>query len=143
MSALSELIERHYANVAAGDPDADRKIMHHDVLTIDPGAGRVEGIDAFIEFEKGFHLAFPDGRMEMSSHVEAGSTIVAEGTFVGTHTGPLVGPAGTIPPSGKTLRLEFCDVFEVVDGRIKQHRIYYDQISFLAQLGLMPAPAAG
>ena len=142
MGALSELVERHYANVAAADVEGDRKLMHPDVVTIDPGAGRMEGVEGFLQYEQGFHQAFPDGRMEMKSYVESGSTIVSEGAFIGTHTGPLVGPTGAIPPTGKSLRLDFCDVFEVVDGRIKEHRIYYDQVSFLAQLGLMPSPAA-
>jgi ketosteroid isomerase-like protein len=40
------------------------------------------------------------------------------------------------------VRLEFADVFVVRDGQIIEHHLYYDQVAFLTQLGLMPAPSA-
>jgi ketosteroid isomerase-like protein len=38
--------------------------------------------------------------------------------------------------------LPFADVFRVADGRITEHRVYYDTLGLLAQLGLMPEPAS-
>jgi ketosteroid isomerase-like protein len=35
-----------------------------------------------------------------------------------------------------------CDVITVRDGRITSHRVYYDQLAFLSQLGLVPEAAA-
>jgi ketosteroid isomerase-like protein len=67
---------------------------------------------------------------------------MSEGIFSGTHTGPLATPAGDVPPTGKPLRLAFADVFVIRDGLIVEHHIYYDQVAFLTQLGLMPAPDA-
>jgi ketosteroid isomerase-like protein len=43
-------------------------------------------------------------------------------------------------PTGKNLRPEFADVFVTRDGMVVEHRVYYDQLAFLTQLGLMPAP---
>jgi ketosteroid isomerase-like protein len=40
------------------------------------------------------------------------------------------------------LKLPLCDVIEVAAGRITQIRAYYDQMTFAAQLGLLPEPAA-
>jgi ketosteroid isomerase-like protein len=34
------------------------------------------------------------------------------------------------------------EVYEVRGGRIVSHNIYYDQMAFLGQLGLLPPPAA-
>jgi hypothetical protein len=31
----------------------------------------------------------------------------------------------------------------VREGKIVEHRVYFDQVEFLTQLGLMPAPGAG
>jgi ketosteroid isomerase-like protein len=38
--------------------------------------------------------------------------------------------------------LPFTDVFRIVDGRIAEHRVYYDSASMLGQLGLLPEPAS-
>ena len=51
-------------------------------------------------------------------------------------------PQGEIPPTGKTIDLHFCDVFQVSGGKAIAHRLYFDNVEFLSQLGLMPAPAA-
>jgi hypothetical protein len=66
---------------------------------------------------------------------------MTEGVFLSTHTGPLVGPAGEIPATGRKLELQFCDVFIARGSRFAEHHIYYDQVTFLTQLGLMPQPA--
>lgn len=75
--------------------------------------------------------------------LEAGDAIAVEGTFVGTHTGPMQGPGGTVAPTGRRLELPFADFFTVREGTVVEHHIYYDQLGFLAALGLMPQPAAG
>jgi predicted ester cyclase len=62
-------------------------------------------------------------------------------TCKGTHTGPLASPQGMVPPTGRTLALRFCEIFEVEAGRIATHRTYYDQMEFAQQLGLIPATA--
>jgi hypothetical protein len=33
------------------------------------------------------------------------------------------------------------DIFQARDGKFVSHRIYWDNATFLAQLGLMPEPA--
>jgi len=138
MASLIEIVQKHYDNVSKGEWTRDREIMSPDVVTIDPGAGRIEGIEAFLAFEEVFHRAFPDGRLESRGAIESGDIAIAEGIFSGTHTGPLEGPAGTVPPTGKSLELPFCDVFRIADGKIVEHRVYYDQMAFLGQLGLVP-----
>ena len=34
----------------------------------------------------------------------------------------------------------FADVFRVPDGRITEHRVYYDTLGLLARLGRRPSP---
>jgi len=88
--------------------------------------------------------AFPDSRLEVHTLIEAGNRVVVEGAYAGTHTGPLASPQGTVPPTGRTLALPYCEVFEVSAGRIASKHVYYDQMTFAAQLGLLPelAPAS-
>jgi steroid delta-isomerase-like uncharacterized protein len=141
MADLKSLVEKHYDNVATADMEAEREIFAPDVVTVDPGAGTIEGLEGFLAYERGFHDAFPDGHMEVKSWVEGQGCIAVQGVFTGTQTGAMVGPGGEIPPTNRRLELPFGDFFQVSGGRITRHEIYYDQVTFLSQLGLMPAPA--
>jgi hypothetical protein len=38
--------------------------------------------------------------------------------------------------------LPFADVFRVAGGKIAEHRVYYDVLGLMAQLGLLPEPAS-
>jgi predicted ester cyclase len=141
MGQLRTMVETHYRGVSEGDLDLAASVFTPDVVSIDPGAGRMEGIDAFRGYGETFLRAFPDGRLRADRIVaETDSSIVVEGTFSGTHTGPLAGPDGEIPPTGRRLALPFVDVFDARDGRFVEHHIYYDQMALLGQLGLVPAP---
>jgi steroid delta-isomerase-like uncharacterized protein len=141
MTNLRELVERHYENVSTVNIESENDIFHPDVVTIDPAAGEMRGLEAFKAYERSFHTAFPDGRLVLTSAIESDGRIAVEGSFVGTHTGPLVSPAGELPATNRSLNLAMSDFFETRDGKIVAHRIYYDQTSLLAQLGLLPAPA--
>ncbi len=90
-----------------------------------------------------FITAFPDARFNIRTWIEDGSMAVAEGNYTGTHTGEMAAPQGTIPPTGRTIDIPYATVFEARDGRIAAHRAYWDNATFMTQLGLMPAPGAG
>jgi steroid delta-isomerase-like uncharacterized protein len=111
-----------------------------DLEVVEPG-GTTHGIDAFLKHARGFAEAFPDSRMEVTAIIDLGSRAVVEGVYSGTHTGPLATPQGQVPPTGRTLRLPICLVFEAIAGRIASNHVYYDQMTFAAQLGLIPEPA--
>jgi steroid delta-isomerase-like uncharacterized protein len=142
MGEMRTLIERHYRQYGAGDAAAERQLFSDDVVNVDPGAGRIEGIEAYMGYQAAFRTAFPDGRLVMNAIVEGEGTAMVEGTFEGTHTGPMMGPAGEVPATGRWLSLPFADVFVARGGRLVEHRIYYDQMAFLGQLGLLDRPAA-
>src|SRR5919198_6518768 len=137
MGELTELIKRHYSNVSEGKIKRDREVMSADIVHVSATAGTVTGIEAFLAFVSGFKQAFPDLRWEMREIIEGSDTVVAEGVFIGTNTGTMVGPRGPIPATGKQVELPFCDIWKVHNGRIIENRIYYDQVTFLGQLGLM------
>jgi predicted ester cyclase len=71
--------------------------------------------------------------------VESQDDVVVEGVYSGTHTGPLATPDGQeIAATDKSVNVPYVTMFEVRDGRIASHRAYWDQMAFMAQLGLMP-----
>jgi len=106
---------------------------------VTPDAGEIRGREQIIDYLKQLSDAFPDGRYEAAYAHESGDTAIDEGYFVGTHTAPLRTPTGEeIPATGKQVRARSCDVATVQNGLIASHRLYFDQMEFLGQLGLLP-----
>jgi steroid delta-isomerase-like uncharacterized protein len=140
MGELTQLIKRHYRNVSEGHIERDRDLMSDDITHISATAGTVTGIEAFLAFITAFRQAFPDLHWEMREFIEGSDTVVAEGVFIGTNSGAMVGPRGPIPATGRRVELPFCDIWKVRNGRIVENRIYYDQVTFLGQLGLITSP---
>ena len=103
----------------------------------------LKGKKAIEEDFGGFLNAFPDGRMEAIRTVAQGDTMAMEWSFTGTHTGPLAGPAGTIQPTGKRVTLKGAEFTRHnSQGLIVEERGYFDLVSFMSQLGVMPQPTA-
>ncbi len=142
MSTLRSLVEKHYQQINTQDNSTLLEVFSPDVETTAPGAGTMRGLEPFAAYGQAFYTAFPDGRIHLKTVVESGDTIMVEGNFTGTNTGRMAGPAGDIPPTGRQIDLPFCDVFQARDGRFMGHRLYFDQVIMLTQLGLMPAPPA-
>jgi steroid delta-isomerase-like uncharacterized protein len=138
---IRQLIERHYHEVNTQTYDDVREVFADDIVTEAPGAEAMRGIEAFVAYGQAFHRGFPDGHIHLDRYVESGNVGIVEGRFTGTNTGPLGMPAGEVPPTGKSLELKFADVFRVRSGRIAEHRIYYDTMAMLGQLGLLPEPS--
>lgn len=57
-----------------------------------------------------------------------------EGFLVGRHSGEFAG----IPATGKDVRVPICHIFEVADGQIQQAKIYFQMVTLMQQLGVMP-----
>jgi steroid delta-isomerase-like uncharacterized protein len=136
------LVDQHYAEINRNDFSDVAELFSPDVATEVPGAGRLTGIEPFVAYGQAFLRAFPDGRIHRDRYVEDGDSVVVDGRFTGTNTGPLQTPAGEVPGTGRAMVLPFADVFRVADGRIVEHRVYYDTLGLLAQLGLVPEPAS-
>ncbi|MDQ1677528.1 MAG: hypothetical protein QOC93_2672 [Actinomycetota bacterium] len=84
--------------------------------------------------------AFPDGKTTVDRLIAAGDEVVVEYTGRGTQTGPFTTPAGSIPPTGRSVTLNLCDVMVIRDGLLRSQHTYVDTASLLMQLGVMPAP---
>lgn len=137
MSDLQELVRIHYEGVNSGDLDAALSVFDPDCEGVTP-MGPMHGSAAQKAFGEAFRAAVPDNRLEILRQFEAGDTIIVEGVYTGTQTGDLAGPAGTIPASGRTFSLPYVDFFQQRDGKIVSHRIYWDNATFMAQLGATP-----
>lgn len=98
----------------------------------------------FLNFMSGFKTAFPDLVIKHTNVFQGDNGYVAlEFEAFGTHSGPLAGPGGVIPPTGKSVKFIVCEVQQVIDGKIASIHNYQDSGSLMRQLGLMPMPDGG
>jgi steroid delta-isomerase-like uncharacterized protein len=78
--------------------------------------------------------AFPDFKIDLTSGLVAGSWAAAEWTMSGTHKGDLPG----LPATGKRFSVRGSTICELRDGKIQRNSDYWDMVTFLKQVGLMP-----
>jgi predicted ester cyclase len=60
----------------------------------------------------------------------------------GTHTGPLTSPAGSIPPTGRSVDIPFIQFLEFESGKIARARLYFDLSTMMRQLEIQPGMMA-
>jgi steroid delta-isomerase-like uncharacterized protein len=82
--------------------------------------------------------ASSDIRISDPRYTDAGPTVVSQFTAVGTQDGPL----GPVPATGEQFALALCEMWHFdPSGRVVGGDLYYDQLSLLIQLGVMPQPS--
>ena len=95
------------------------------------------GPDELPEQVVNYAQAFPDMHRELYKFYVSGAIVVVQLALQGTHLGPLHLPAGTLPATGKRMDAPCCDVFELVDGKIKRFDCYPEASVILTQLGVI------
>jgi ketosteroid isomerase-like protein len=109
---------------------------------VDVGGGEtVHGREQWRAYCGRFVKAFPDLTQEVTNLVGVGKSAFAEAIAHGTHTGPLETPDGQVPPTGRRIEVRFCVVARALDGLLVDGREYYDSMTLLTQLGLVPESA--
>lgn len=135
MAEARDVMDAITAAVVAGDRDRLKGLYAPNAVAVTP-EGEIKGREEIADWMHAFRVAFPDMRFELLAQFEVGDTAIDEGYLMGTHTGPLVGPEGEIPPTGREVRLRECDLAVVTGGLAREHRFYYDQQQLTEQLGL-------
>ena len=138
MGQAREVMDRLNSAMEAKDKEALARSYATDAVAYTPDKGELRGRDAIAGYLFEFWEAMPDVRYDQTGRHESGNVAIDEGIIIGTNTGPMRLPSGeTLPPTGKELRVNSCDVATVENGEITSHHFYFDQVEFLSQLGLM------
>ncbi|WP_060883728.1 ester cyclase [Streptomyces caniscabiei] len=137
MDQLTEALTTHQ------DPKTVANLFAEDAVAHTPDGGELHGRDAIAGYWQQMTDAMPEARYESLASFEVGDTAIDEGVFSGTNTGPLAFPDGTsIPATHKDISMRGVDFATVRDGQIVSYRLYFDQLDFLNQLGLLPEEMA-
>ena len=88
-------------------------------------------------YVKNWKTTFPDMVGKCNNRVESGNTMFEECSWTGTNTGEINAPDGSkIPPTGTSVNINNCFVYEFENGKLKSMKNYLDNMSMMGQLGL-------
>jgi steroid delta-isomerase-like uncharacterized protein len=111
-------------------------VVLKDPLSPEPAKGR----EAVLATGAAFRRAFPDMVWTLiQDPVVADGAIAWEVHAEGTMTGPMPGPDGDIPPTGKAFAVDM-GIFWTLgpDGLITEEHAHLDATGMMTQLGLVP-----
>ncbi len=104
-----------------------------------PGTGGAVDKQGTMDFYRAFWSAFPDARVEPAEMIVGDDVVAVRMRVKGTHQGEIMG----VPPSGSEIDVEQITIFKLdADGYCVERWVRLDELSFLQQIGAMPAPAA-
>jgi predicted ester cyclase len=103
----------------------------------------IHGREAVEEHFRQSWESFPDASLKSINRVQSGDWFADELEWTGTNTGPItLGPEQTVPATGKSAKAWFVAVGKTSGDKVSEMRAYYDNVGFLAQLGLMDQPGS-
>lgn len=137
---VREAFEKGTEAFNAHDAKAFAEVLADDVVFKAPGGVHGKGKQSCAESYAAWFDSFPDAHVDMRAVHVIGDVIVEEGTFKGTHKNVLHGPAGDIPPTGRTVKADYVNVLRFRDGKTASFDLIYDRVELLEQLGLFPPP---
>ena len=134
------VVERNLRAFNAHDLEAVARDAAPEIELTSPGDIKVKGPQAAKEYNHNWVKAFPDARVEAKQIFSQGNTVIVEGVFTGTHDGTLKTPMGDVPATGRKVKGDFIQIFEVDRGLVRRNHLMFDQVQLMTQLGMAPAP---
>jgi len=133
-----EFLDLYVARYNAGDLDGVLDLYAEDAVQNMPD-GTFVGRCAIHERLALELNAFTDVNHTVRSFVGQGDAFCDEWTFEGTHAAPLPLPDGhELAPTGRHIEIAGMEYCLMRNGKLIVNTLYYDNVSVLAQLGLVP-----
>ncbi len=137
-----DLVKKHLEAVTKSDWTTFRNSMADNVDYDEEATQRhVNRADQYVDIVKAWKAAFPDLKSAMKESVATGDAVVCEVEWSGTHKGTLTAPFGTIQPTNRAGKLPAALVYRFDGDRIRAVHHYFDLMTLLSQLGIMPKQA--
>ena len=135
------IARRHFEELwTKGDVDVADEIYSPEAVGRH-GSGNPDNT-GYPEFEKELVRqdteGFPDGVATVLGQIAEGDCVVTQWRFEGTNTGPIYGN----PPTGREVSVNGVHIHRIVGGKIVEIWAHPDSLSFMQQMGLVPAGAS-
>jgi len=128
------IVREHMESENRHDFAATLATFEHPRYEIVPTGDVYDGAEEVMGYFKASRATFPDQRNELRAMHHADDAVIVEFDLLGTHKGELRG----IPPTGKEFRCPMIAVFRFGAEKIVCERVYFDSVTILRQLGIMP-----
>ena len=136
--SLLDLYNSHQSDSAWLDKSVAAFAADSELIDV-PSGRMLPGAEGYKQLVLFFAEAFPGSWVELINAFATEDQVVLEFTGRGTNTGPLHLLTGDVPATGRSAELRFCEVAQMRNGKIVSLHVYYDQMTLLQQLGLVPA----
>ena len=111
---FDEIIAPHYVN--------------HDLPAPAPGP---DGLRQVVGM---FKAGFPDLHATVEAAIAEGDQVATRGNITGTHNGPFM----NIPPTGKSIKITYNDIWRIENGQAVENWVQMDMLGLMQQLGVIP-----
>lgn len=131
MSEDTAIVKAYFDAWDAHDTNAILATFTVDGSYSDPVGGKNLAGQDYVDYANSLFAAFPDLKLELVANIIASNGMVAAPWLLfGTHKGAM----GELQATGKSIVLPGCDFIDVVDGKIKEVRGYFDPEYLMEQL---------
>jgi steroid delta-isomerase-like uncharacterized protein len=138
MADLAKIAREAVEAFNASDWERTKALVTPDYLYNEVGTQRrIQGPEEVVAALQGWKQAMPDAKGTVTNSFASGNTVALEITWEGTQTGPLEGPTGTIPASGKRQVTPSAQILIFEGDKIKENHHYFDMVSLLRQIGAL------
>lgn len=115
------------------DPNAINTDSFDEQVTVVTAEGNITGIEAFRDYYNNYLTGFSDAEFNFIDIIGQGDQLVKHWNFKGTHDGEMFG----IPPTNNKVDISGTTVVLMKDGKVLKEQDFFDNYSFLMQLGLL------
>ncbi len=95
--------------------------------------------EGFKQLGSAFTTAFPTSQTAIEDEIAEGDKVTSRWVYRAAQTGEFQG----IPPTGKQVEMTGITILHVVDGKVVEHWVNFDQLGLMQQLGVIPPPGQG
>ena len=104
-----------------------------------PSGATLSGPDGLKRLLLFFVEGFPDLRAGLTTVFATEDQAILEGIWYWNDAAPVYLPAGALPGLRRQGELRFCYVLQIREGKIASLHVFYDMLTLMEQLGLVPA----
>ncbi len=133
-----QMVRRTFEYFNNHKPDLADQYLADNVKIEAPGVQGTMTKDQNRMYNKRFFDAAPDLHFDVGDIIAQGDKVAASWVVHGTHRAPLTVPGGgTIPATNRPFTMPGCTIAEIHNNLVTRQQIYWDQVTFLTQLGLV------
>lgn len=83
-----------------------------------------------------FKAGFPDLHTTVEAVIAEDDKVATRGYITGTQQGPFM----NIPPTGKSIKVTYTDIWRIENGKAVENWVQMDMLGLMQQLGVIPTP---